>query len=244
MVAPLDALVATALAQTTRDFRSGDTGARAGIGFEAHLFHALLDLHPWRHAAGPDQFDMVNRVHSRTGAKYEYDGAFETDESLYIVEAKHLGKVTREHISVFVMKLIDMLLGSADELGRLDVKPVLVSALPQIDAAAWAFAISWGVLLISPTRPTPFELMAALQRRGSSATSSMRLQAECEALAPLLWRPLNRILVSTGSLRHTMESAGIFEAESTSQVLDAWRECCDGAAHLGVTVLLSTPEPI
>jgi hypothetical protein len=244
MFAPLDAQVATSLARAARDFRSGDTGARAGIGFEAHLFQALLDLHSWRHAAGPDQFDIVSRVRSRTGTRYEYDGAFENDDTLYIVEAKHLGKITREHISVFVMKLIDMLLGSADELGRLDVKPVFVSALPQIDAAAWAFAVAWGVLLISPTRLTPFELVAALQGLDASARSAVRLQAECEALVPLLWRPLNRIIVSTGSLRHIVESAAIFEAGRTSQVLDAWRECCDGAAHLGVTTVASTPKPI
>jgi len=243
MTAPLDALVATALARATRDFRSGDTGARAGAGFEHHLFQTLLDLHAWRHAAGPDQFDMVSRVRSRTGARYEYDGAFETNDTLYVVEAKRLGNVTREHISIFVMKLIDMLLGSAEELGRLDVKPVFVSALPQIDAAAWTFAVAWGVLLISPTRPTPFELIAELQGRASSATSLIRLQTECEALAPLLWRPLNRILVSDGSLRFTMDGAGVLEAGRTGQILDAWRECGEGAARLGLGVRMATARP-
>jgi hypothetical protein len=234
MAASLDALVATTLARAARDFRTGETGARAGAGFEHHLFQTLLELQSWRHAAGPDQFDMVGRVRSRTGAHYEYDGAFETDDTLYVVEAKRLANVTREHISIFVMKLIDMLLGSAEELGHLAVKPVFSSALPHIDAAAWAFATSWGVLLLSPTQMTPYEIIAEIGEGTPSSQSAARLKSECETIAPLLWRPLNHILSGAGSVRFTLDGAGIFNADRVGQILDAWRECRTGAAQLGL----------
>jgi hypothetical protein len=183
---------------------------------------------------------MVGRVRSRTGAHYEYDGAFETDDTLYVIEAKRLTRVTREHISIFVMKLIDMLLGSAEELGHLAVKPVFASALPEIDSAAWAFAASWGVLLLSPAQATPHEIAAKIGEGASLSHSAAQLKAECETIAPLLWRPLNHILSGTGSLRFSLDSSGVFNADRVGQILDAWRECRVGAAHLGLAAQTAT----
>ena len=62
--------------------------------------------------------------------------------------------VKRQHIGVFVQKIIDILLGFYDDIGHLRIKPILVSASSRVDLAAWRHAVAWGVLLLTLIRAT------------------------------------------------------------------------------------------
>jgi hypothetical protein len=157
-----DTLVATTLARTARAFSSQGTTVEAGVAFERALYTDLLDTADWRYNSGPDELNMGGLLHSRTGIPYEFDCVLLSSDTLYVIEAKRHARIIRQHISEFVAKLLDVTLGSADQIGAAAVKPVFVSGLPHIDAAAWSSAVSWGVLLITPSRPTPWELLALL----------------------------------------------------------------------------------
>jgi hypothetical protein len=114
MVSPLDARVATILARTARTFRAASPGPASGLEFEQALYEALVEVPDWHHVAGPDQLDMSLPIASRTGTRYEFDGAFVSSDTLYVLEAKRLsgGGVSRGRVGILVQKLLDIVLGS------------------------------------------------------------------------------------------------------------------------------------
>ena len=181
-----DSLVVTTLARTARAFATQDTGAAAGVAFKQALYAGLLDVANWLHTAGPDEFDMGDLLHSRTGIRYEFDCALLSSDALYVIEAKRHARITRQHISEFVSKLLDVSLGSASELSAPDIKPIFVSGLSQIDAAAWQYAVSWGVPIVTPTRPTPWELLALLSSSTHRSAASARRKTS-RPRPPIRW---------------------------------------------------------
>src|SRR5258708_10081067 len=135
---------------------------------------------------------MGGLLHSRTGIPYEFDCVLLSSDTLYVIEAKRHARITRQHISEFVAKLLDITLGSADQIGAFAIKPVFVSGLPHIDAAAWSYAVSWGVLLITPSRLTPWELLSslnALTAAGSRTETAQNIATDCEEAAARLHPP-------------------------------------------------------
>src|SRR5258706_8389967 len=184
-----DTIVVTTLAQTARSFASQGTSAEAGVAFERALYTDLLDTGDWRYNSGPDELNMGGLLHSRTGIPYEFDCVLLSSDTLYVIEAKRYAHITRQHISEFVAKLLDITLGSADQIGAFAIKPVFVSGLPHIDAAAWSYAVSWGVLLITPSRLTPWELLSSLNAAGGQIDSERHIATDCEEESQELWRP-------------------------------------------------------
>jgi hypothetical protein len=237
MVAPSDILVASTLARTTRAFQPPLKGTTAGYAFEQALYQDLLNVEHWHYATPPDQFDMGLPITTKTGVRYEHDGMVANSDSLYVIEAKYYDRaLTREVVGIFVQKLLDTLLGSYDEIGQFAIKPVLVSGHGTIDLAAWYHAIAWGILLISPDRPTPFDLLSAIQHTNSATPAAQRLAADCENLASQLWRPFNRIVSrpSSDSWSFSLDARRIYGAEKTHQLLDQWSECVADAARMKV----------
>ena len=146
MTNQVDALVATTLAQTARVFTFQGSGPDAGVAFEQSLYSDLLEATNWHYNSGPDELNMGGLLHSQTGLSYEFDGVLLASDTLYVIEAKRHIHITRQTYQRVVAKLLDVLLGSADEIGSYAIKPVFVSGLPNIDANAWSYAVSWGVL--------------------------------------------------------------------------------------------------
>jgi hypothetical protein len=223
-----DRLVVTTVAKVAREFSARGTGGEAGIAFERAVYNAMLRADTWRHHAGPDEFDMGGLLRSRTGIHYEFDSAFLGTDTLYVIEAKRHARITRQHLSEFAAKLLDVVLGSADQIGAFAVKPVFVSGLPHIDANAWHYAVSWGILLISPSRPTPWELLDLL----SVHDAAVHLTAECEALCGQLLRSLTATitLADSHTARFSVAANAIYGAQQVSSVLESWRECQRAAA--------------
>jgi hypothetical protein len=227
MTHQVDAQVATTLARTARTFAFQGSGPDAGLAFEQALYADLLDATNWRYNSGPDELNMGGLLHSQTGLPYEFDGVLLSSDTLYVIEAKRHIHITRQHIGEFVAKLLDVLLGSADEIGSYAIKPVFVSGLPNIDANAWSYAISWGVLVITPSRPTPWELLASLNAMGSPTESVHHVVADCEEACAQLWRPFNDILALTDihNKRFDLSANAVYNVQRTTDVLEFWSEC-------------------
>lgn len=229
-----DTLVATTLARTARAFSSQGASTEAGVAFERALYHDLLEAGEWRHNSGPDAFDMGGLLQSRTGVRYEFDCVLLTADTLYVIEAKRHAHITRQHVSEFVAKLLDVLLGSADQIGAYSIKPVFVSGLPLIDATAWSYAVSWGVLLITPSQLTPWELLASLPAAESPNNSVRHLVADCEEACSQLWRSFTTIATLTNqSGQFELSANAIYDAQRANDVLEFWRECQRAVASPG-----------
>jgi hypothetical protein len=245
MTSSLDISVATTLAKTTRDFQTNRQGPASGHEFEWSLYNAMLDIHSWRHASGPDQFDMGLPISSRTGIRYEFDAVFASTDTLYVIEAKRLsgGGLTREHVGVFVQKLLDTLLGSYEEIGHLAVKPVIVSALSNVDDAARCYALAWGILIIAPTDATLFEMLHAIQSQHLTSTAAQDLAHECGLLASRLWRPFNSIFHPAQQSHSTfsVECGDVYDANHVRQLLVQVRECAEAACSLGLEMTATSP---
>jgi hypothetical protein len=223
----LDRRVATTVAASIRKFRTRGTGSQVGQDFEQLVFRDLLDAHDWRYATGPDQFSMGLQLASRTGTAYEFDGVFGTDTTLYVIEAKHLarGSLTREHIGIFLQKLLDTLLGSYYDLTRFAIKPVVVSAQPAIDGAAYRCAIAWGILLVGPERPTPYELLDVAENGHLPNRAAQRLMRDCPPLATRLWRAFLPRADDGGQVRLVVDAQYVYGADQVAGILDFWGEC-------------------
>lgn len=242
MVMPVDILVATTLASTAKTSDSPSNqlldidrhASAAGQRFERTLFEELQAAYPWDHCCGPDHFDMALDLIGKTGTHYEFDGAFLTHSSLYILEAKRVGILSRAQIGIFVQKLFDVFLAPHDHLRGVDIKPVLVSAGAKVSPAAWAHAIAWGVLLVTPERVTPFEILGAIQAH-STRSASRSLVADCERLANELWRPFNKLLLPAAaqSTLYQVASQRIYDRETCRDLLDSWNECIVRASVQG-----------
>ncbi len=234
MASPLDVLIATTLARATRTFRTSAHGAAAGLEFERALYDSVLRAHDWRYATPPDQFDLGLQIATRTGIRYEHDGMVATGETLYTLEAKWLaGPVTREIVGIVVMKLLDTLIGSYADMGHFAIKPVIIAGNGGADAAAFQYAAAFGILLITPERPTPFEMLHIIQSQQPSTPVARRFQHECEALADELWRPFGDILPSRQhALSLTLAAERIYDANRTAQLLEHWDECRQTARDL------------
>jgi hypothetical protein len=242
----LDIAVASTLARSVRDFKASKDRSASGVEFERAIYDAVFKLHRWRHAASPDQFNMNLSITSRTGVPYEFDGVFATSETLYVIEAKHLAgqQLTREHVGIFVQKLLDTLLGSQDEIGHLVIKPIIVSALPKVDVAARRHAMAWGILLLTPIDSTPLEILGALSdRRGFDAALDF-LASECAELAVRTWRPFNDILCPPTDHTHifALHADRIRDANQVSQLLEQCNECWTSAESLGVMTPQGGPQ--
>jgi hypothetical protein len=71
MVASLDVVVATTLADTVRRFKVITSGAANGLEFEQTLFQAVLNAHHWRYATPPDKYDFLSeQTHTFDGNTY------------------------------------------------------------------------------------------------------------------------------------------------------------------------------
>jgi hypothetical protein len=237
MALPTDVLVATTLARTAQSYmppgnqpldphHTHHSAAAAGQQFERALFEGLQAAYPWEHCCGPDHFDMALDLTGKTGTHYEFDGAFLTQDNLYIVEAKRVDMLTRAHIGILVQKLFDVFLAPHDHLRGVDIKPVLVSAGAKVSPAAWTHALAWGVLLVTPQRVTPFEILGAIQMR-SPRPASRPILSDCERLGKELWRPFNRLLLPAApqSTLYQVASHRIYDLETCRDLLDLWNDC-------------------
>ena len=222
-----DSLVATTLARTARAFATQGTGAAAGVAFEQALYAGLLDAARWRHTAGPDELDMGNLLRSRTGIRYEFDCVLLAADALYVIEAKRHAHITRLHISEFVSKLLDVALGSASEMSAPDIKPVFVSGLSQIDDSAWHYAISWGIPVITPSRVTPWELLAALADTTSQNSATQHMVSDCEVACQYLWRPFSAIVKADAATsgQFNLNANAVYDAQRVRDVLEFWNDC-------------------
>lgn len=218
---PLDDRVATILAQTAQQFRPALHGRLHGLAFEQRLFAALEAIHPWRHAAGPDQFNLGLALRSRTGTRYEFDGVFDDGATLYVVEAK-IPVVTRELVGIFAVKLLDLWLGSQDEIGDRRLMPVLVGAATA-EAAARLYAAAWGIMLITPDRPTPQAIAAACDH-ARTARHATELQRHSRALAAELWRPFNAIVSPRTATLFNLDTTNLYDEQQTMLLLEQWDE--------------------
>jgi hypothetical protein len=232
-----DMLVATTLVRTARAFAAQGTSVEAGVAFERALYNDLLNAGNWRHNSGPDELDMGGLLRSRTGIRYEFDCVLLGSDTLYVVEAKRHTHITRQHVSEFVAKLLDVVLGSADQIGAYAVKPVFVSGLPNIDATAWSYAVSWGVLLIAPSRPTPWELLGSLKVTHTQTETLHQITRDCEVTCEQLWRPFNTIITLTDNqnMRFDLSANAIYSAQRATDILEFWHECQRAVAALTET---------
>jgi hypothetical protein len=226
MVTLLDIQVTNAIARVARESSDHAGGVSAGYRFEQEVFRALESVHSWEHCAGPDHFDMALDLVGKSGTHYEFDGAFLSGDTLYVVEAKKVGVLGRQHVGILVQKLLDILLASREHFAGIAIKPVLVSAGPKIDAAAWLHAVSWGILLVSPHRPTPLEI---LDRFASAIDSPdvADLRGECDELIHLLWRPIDRLVYPSAprSVIYHIATDKILDKGTCQQVIDLWQQC-------------------
>jgi hypothetical protein len=224
MATQLDTLVSTTLAGAVRLSAGSGGGSRGGQVFEQAVYGALETLHPWEHCAGPDHFDMALDLVGKSGTHYEFDGAFLTHEALYVVEAKKVGLLGRQHVGIFVHKLLDVLLATDDTYRAIAIKPILITGGPKVSLAAWLHAISWGILLVSAERPTPLEIMAQLESLPQTHDTA-DLHAECEQLAHRIWRPIDRLVYPSEphSLIYHIATDRILERDESQQLLNAWQ---------------------
>lgn len=226
MVTLLDLQVVSALARVAGESSNNSGGVSAGYRFEQELFSALEVVHVWEHCAGPDHFDMALDLVGKSGTHYEFDGAFLGGDTLYVVEAKKVGILGRQHVGIFVQKLLDILLAPREHFAGVSIKPILVSAGPKIHTAAWLHAVSWGILLVSPHRPTPLEI---LHRLASSIDSPdiTELRGECSELTRLLWRPIDRLVYPSaqGSMIYHIATDKILDKGTCQQVIELWQQC-------------------
>lgn len=242
VISDLDVLVSTTLARVAYTSSSSHinsaagaaggavggavVGAASGHAFERDVFRALVGIHPWEHCVGPDHFDMALDLVGRSGTHYEFDSALLTQNTLYVVEAKKVGVLTRQHVGIFVHKLLDILLAPRQHIEGTTIKPMLVSAGSHISAAAWLHAISWGVLLISPQRPTPMEIVSTLRTLPSSAAVAA-LRADCAQLAERLWRPIDRLVFPSkpNSVLYTIATDLILDHDACQALTEEWKQC-------------------
>jgi hypothetical protein len=225
-VAPLDVLVSTTLARVARIPSSHAVGAISGQSFEREVFRSLEGIHPWEHCVGPDQFDMALNMVGKSGTHYEFDSALLTHDALYVVEAKKVGVLNRQHVGIFVHKLLDVLLASRSHFEAVAIRPVLVSAGPRISPAAWLHAIAWGVSLVSPQRPTPWEILRSLESLPNSPGVS-DLRADCEQLAQSLWRQINRLVYPSklDSSLYNVATDLILGRDACLHLIEEWEYC-------------------
>lgn len=227
VITELDVLVSTTLARVAHAASaSHSVGSASGHSFEHDVFQALADIYPWEHCIGPDHFDMALDLVGRSGTHYEFDGAMLTQDTLYVVEAKKVGVLSRQHVGIFIHKLLDILLAPRHHVDGVTIKPMLVSAGPHISSAAWLHAISWGALLISPQRPTPTEILATLATVPASAPAS-ELRMDCEQLTQRLWRPINRLVFPSkpNSVLYTVATDLIFDHDACQLLTEEWKQC-------------------
>ncbi len=165
-----------------------------GIEFEQMLFDKTVEQFTWSQVCGPDQFNFGLPITSQTGTNYEFDGAFFDQQELFVIEAKQLKRnLTREHVSIFVMKLVDMCLGAFEELQHIQIHPILVCNSDRVNRAAYLFAISWGVLLISSETPSPYALAAKLRQYPNGEALLATQIADNLYLGNQCWRPFNSL---------------------------------------------------
>jgi hypothetical protein len=226
MASSIELQMCSTLARVAHASSDLSSGASGGQSFERRVFHALEAAHTWEHCMGPDHFDMTLDLVGKTGTHYEFDGAFLTRSTLYVLESKKVGTLTREHVGIFVHKLLDILLAPRDHYAALTIMPILVSAGPRISPNAWLHAVSWGVLLISPQRPTPLEVLAHLEPLPNSS-AVIDLRTECERLARRLWRPIDRVIHPSrpDSLTYYIETDQILERDVCHQLVESWEQC-------------------
>jgi hypothetical protein len=221
-------IVAHTLAKASRTFATSQKGSAAGFDFEQHLYHSLLPQLPWRHVVGPDQLDPGFPWTSHTGSIYEYDGMYVAQDAFYIVEAKHLvhGRITREIVSIFVYKLLDVFLGSIDEIGMRPVYPILVSAFPTIDLAAYYAALSWGILVISPYLLTPCDMLVAIKQLPTPTERVQESVKECQWLAERIWRPLQTVISKCDgqSSLFKLDAGQIYSLDVVREIYQQWEE--------------------
>jgi hypothetical protein len=110
MVTSLDVCVTAALAVAAKSSSTHNSGTQGGYAFEQEAYRVLESAHTWDHCAGPDHFDMALDLVGKSGTRYEFDGAFLSGNTLYVVEAKKVGVLSRQHIGIFVQKLLDTVL--------------------------------------------------------------------------------------------------------------------------------------
>jgi hypothetical protein len=228
MATQLDTLMSTTLAGAVGASTETAAGSQGGQAFERAVFTALEAIHPWEHCAGPDHFDMELDLVGKSGTHYEFDGAFLTHETLYVVETKKVGLLGRQHVGIFVHKLLDVLLAMGDTYSAIAIKPILISGGPKVSLAAWLHAISWGVLLVSAQRPTPFAVMAHLESLPRTSDAA-ELYEECDQLAHRIWRPMDRLVYPSEphSLIYHIATDRILERDECQQLLDAWQRCVE-----------------
>src|SRR5215472_13970162 len=104
MVTPLDIRVAGVIAAAASLSSKHRGGPQGGYTFEQQVFRSLEGAHVWEHCAGPDHFDMALDLVGKTGTRYEFDGAFLSGDTLYVIEAKKVGVLGRQHVGIFVQK--------------------------------------------------------------------------------------------------------------------------------------------
>jgi hypothetical protein len=134
--------------------------------------------------------------------------------------------LTREHVGIFVHKLLDILLASREHYQTLSIMPILVSAGPRISDTAWLHAASWGVLLISPQRLTPLEILARLDAL-PAVSDVINLRADCEQLIQRIWRPINRLVYPPrpNSLVYHIETDQILDRDTSKRMIEFWDAC-------------------
>lgn len=240
----LDVLVASTLARSARAFHSNARGAAAGVEFEQAMYQSLSTTYSWRYATPPDQFNLGLQLATRTGTQYEHDGMVASDETLYTLEAKwYTSPITRQIVGIVVQKLFDTLLGSQVEIGHFRMKSLILAGHSGADAAAFRYAASFGILLITPERPTPHEILDLLRNDTCPGTNArQQLERDCELLAPMLWRPFDQLLrPGPDASTRTLVADSIFTANQTAQIAELWDECLASAASLDVLRPIASP---
>ena len=238
VASPLDIRVAEVLGRSARAFQPDPNLAPAQHGqyFEQAVFRTLLAEGAFTRVGGPDQFDMSLHISSRTGIRYEFDGAFATPQTLYVVEAKT--SIGRGDVGAFTLKLLDVMLGAHAELRRLAVMPVLVCYTDRVTRAARQYAASWGILLVSRNYPTPHELLSIIRAVGASPPlpeSFQDLQSTCLTLSGRLWRPFGAVVSGPdGANRFTLDASAIYDWQQVGPLLTEWRECVALARSLAI----------
>ena len=229
-----DDLVMTTLSKTANTFATQGSNAEAGVEFERALYSDLVGIGDWRHIAGPDEFDLGGLLQSRTGIRYEFDCVVLSADALYVVEAKRHLRITRQHVSEFLSKLLDIVLGSVSEAGVPAIKPIFVSGLSQIDDAAIRYAVSWGVPIIAPSRPTPWDLLTLLRGSTIRTDAARSIIRDCEATCQYLWRPINATVrvADAASGRFCLSTSDIYDAQRVSDILEFWSDCHRSAEAL------------
>jgi len=88
MASSLELQMCSTLAQVARNSSSLNGGSSSGQSFERNVFRALEESQAWEHCMGPDHFDMALDLVGKTGTHYEFDSAFLSGGTLYVIEVK------------------------------------------------------------------------------------------------------------------------------------------------------------